>query len=415
MNGPENPPTTEPATEPAALNRQAVVDAALELLAESGIDGLSMRALADRLGVKAASLYWHVRDKQQVLELLAEALIDRVTVPATPPDWRSQVRGACARLAEALADEATAGTVILASLPTIQRSRLADELTRTLAAAGLAEASAAAFALIVEVAATAGMAGPAVYEEHPAMTLAIDTGSWRVNVRPGTADMLEAAESVGGGGAASVELRDGRAVVRSRRGGNRGAVLLNPRYSWYIKLHGGTWNNELDLTGLRVSGVELDSGAGNVALTLPAPEGIVPVKVNSGLVGVTLHRPRDTAAEAIVKSGSVKLRFDGQLMKATASDVHWESPGAARARDRYEITVHSGCVRVTLDASAHGARPKTLRGRARGTEQPAPGPVTDDVPRASWSPAVVELMIEGIERRLHPDVPKPGQSDPTAT
>ena len=395
MNQPEKPPhsTTEnsSASEPAGLNRQAVVDAALELLAESGIDGLSMRALADRLGVRAASLYWHVRDKQQVLELLAEALLDRVAVPSAQPDWRAQVRGACVQLAEVLADQDTAGTVILASLPTVQRSRLAEELTRTLASAGLAEAGAAAFALIVDVAATAGMAGPPLFDEHPAMTLAIDTGSWRVNVRAGTADMIEAAQSVGGGGAASVEIRDGRAIVRSRRGGNRGSVLLNPRYAWQIKLHGGTWNNELDLTGLRVTGVELDSGAGNVAITLPAPEGLVPVKVNSGLVGVALHRPLGTAAQAIVKSGSVKLRFDGHPMKATGVDVHWESPGASRSRDRYEVTVHSGCVRVTLDASAPAARAH------------AAPPVTDGgAPAASWAPAIVELLIDGIARRLQP-------------
>ena len=387
MNQPGAPPTGEP----AGLNRQAVVDAALQLLAESGIDGLSMRALADRLGVKAASLYWHVRDKQQVLELLAEALLDRVTVPFGPSDWRAQVRGACAQLAEVLADEATAGTVILASLPTIQRSRLAEELTRTLAAAGLVEAAAAAFALIVDVAATAGMAGPGILEEHPSMTLAIDTGSWRVNVRAGTADMIEAAESVGGGGAASVELRDGRAVVRSRRGGNRGSVLLNPRYSWHIKLHGGTWNNEIDLTGLRVAGVELDSGAGNVAITLPPPEGIVPVKVNSGLVGVALHRPPGTAAEAIVNSGSVKLRFDGHPMKATGMDVHWESPGASRSHDRYEVTVHSGCVRVTLDTSAPAER-----------LHPMPPPAGSSAPAASWAAAIVEMLIDGIARRLPP-------------
>lgn len=387
MNQPETPPTGEP----GGLNRQAVVDAALELLAESGIDGLSMRALADRLGVKAASLYWHVRDKQQVLELLAEALLDRVTVPAGTSGWRAQVRGACAQLAEVLSDEATAGTVILASLPTIQRSRLAEELTRTLAAAGLAEAGAAAFALIVDVAATAGMTGPAVFEEHLAMTLAIDTGSWRVNVRAGAPDMIDAAESIGGGGAAAVELRpDGRAIVRSRRGGNRGAVLLNPRYTWHIKLHGGTWNNALDLTGLRISGVELDSGAGNVAITLPAPEGIVPVKVNSGLVGVALHRPLGTAAEAIVKSGSVKLRFDGHPMKATGMDMHWESPGASRLRDRYEVTVHSGCVRISLDASAPAARPHPA----------APPPTDGSAPAASWAPAIVEMLIDGIAGRL---------------
>ena len=73
------------------------------------------------------------------------------------------------------------------------------------------------------------------------MTLAIDSGSWRVLVRaaaPGTADI---ATSAGGGGAASVEVRpDNLVLVKSRRGGNHGAVELSPEYTWYFKVHGGT-------------------------------------------------------------------------------------------------------------------------------------------------------------------------------
>ena len=54
------------------LTRDRLVGAALELVNEEGLDALSMRALADRLEVKAASLYWHVRDRRELLELLAE-------------------------------------------------------------------------------------------------------------------------------------------------------------------------------------------------------------------------------------------------------------------------------------------------------------------------------------------------------
>ena len=50
------------------LTRERLVSAALELIGEEGIEGLSMRALADRLEVKAASLYWHVRDRRELLE-----------------------------------------------------------------------------------------------------------------------------------------------------------------------------------------------------------------------------------------------------------------------------------------------------------------------------------------------------------
>ena len=97
-------------TEASGLNREAVVQAALAMLDTVGVDGLSMRALADRLEVKAASLYWHLRDKEQLLELVAEAVLDRVTVPISPPSWRAQVTGACDELARFLGDHRAAAT-----------------------------------------------------------------------------------------------------------------------------------------------------------------------------------------------------------------------------------------------------------------------------------------------------------------
>src|ERR1700732_5234949 len=77
-----------PADEGGGLHRDAVIEAALPLADEMGVEGLSMRALAERLGVKAASLYWHLRDKEQLLESLDEAVLDRLEVPVLPPTSR---------------------------------------------------------------------------------------------------------------------------------------------------------------------------------------------------------------------------------------------------------------------------------------------------------------------------------------
>ena len=74
------------------LGRDRVVGVALELLDEVGLPSLSMRRLADRLGVKAASVYWHVRDKEELLDLVFDRVIGEVEVPE--PDllrWREQV------------------------------------------------------------------------------------------------------------------------------------------------------------------------------------------------------------------------------------------------------------------------------------------------------------------------------------
>jgi TetR/AcrR family tetracycline transcriptional repressor len=80
----------KPQAEPA-LDQRQIVQAALVLLDEVGFDGLTMRNLAKKLGIKAASLYWHVRSKQDLLSLLA----DEICAPMCEPDrtlpWRDQL------------------------------------------------------------------------------------------------------------------------------------------------------------------------------------------------------------------------------------------------------------------------------------------------------------------------------------
>jgi AcrR family transcriptional regulator len=379
--------------EASGLNRETVIQAALSMLDDVGIDGLSMRGLADRLGVKAASLYWHLRDKEQLLELVAEAVLDGISVPVAPPAWRSQVSAACNDLALFLRDRRAAATVVLSSLDVVQRSRLTRELARLLATAGLQGAEGAAFTLVVEATASAFTAPPAPKQANggQVMTLAIDSGSWRVLVRKAPPGGNEVATSVGGGGAASVELRpDNLVLVKSRRGGNHGAVELSPDYTWYVKVHGGTWNTVLDLSGLRISGIELDSGGGNVTCMLPAPAGVVPIRVNSGIVGVTMHRPRNTAVHATVSSGSMKVRLDDKPIRAMSADVQWDTPGALRSSNRYDLTVYSGCVRVSMDAAAPpGPEPP---------HAPATGVAVD---ASTWRPDEgVSLVLDGIEQRL---------------
>src|SRR6267143_2360396 len=79
------------------LSRASLVSAALGLVQDEGLEALTMRALANRLNVKAASLYWHVRDRRELLELLAESILEQV--PATRgATWRPEVLNAAAAL-----------------------------------------------------------------------------------------------------------------------------------------------------------------------------------------------------------------------------------------------------------------------------------------------------------------------------
>jgi AcrR family transcriptional regulator len=76
----------------AGLTKAAIVQAALDLLDEAGMEGLTVRALASRLGVQAPALYWHVRNKQALLDEMATLIWRRVSdvmagLPAGTP-WR---------------------------------------------------------------------------------------------------------------------------------------------------------------------------------------------------------------------------------------------------------------------------------------------------------------------------------------
>ena len=75
------------------LTRAAIVDAALTLLDREGLAGLSMRKLAQELGAGAASLYWHVGDKEELLSLLLDRIVGEMEIPAPDPaNWQEQVK-----------------------------------------------------------------------------------------------------------------------------------------------------------------------------------------------------------------------------------------------------------------------------------------------------------------------------------
>src|SRR3954452_20573678 len=88
-----NKPTREPAKDKKPLTRDAIVDAALVLLEREGIQGLSMRKLAQELDAGAAPVYWHVGDKEELWGLLLDRIVGESQVPEPAPEhWQEQVK-----------------------------------------------------------------------------------------------------------------------------------------------------------------------------------------------------------------------------------------------------------------------------------------------------------------------------------
>lgn len=74
------------------VNREAVVTEALNLLDEVGFDAVSTRRLAKRLGVEQPALYWHFRNKAELLTAMAEAAMEphaTAPLPTQSDAWRT--------------------------------------------------------------------------------------------------------------------------------------------------------------------------------------------------------------------------------------------------------------------------------------------------------------------------------------
>src|ERR1700716_4360774 len=101
-----------------------------------------MRALADQLEVKAASLYWHVRDRRELVELLAESILESVAQPRAGAGWRKAVLDISAALGQTVASQKDADRILLEVPDALARSETFANLKRQLQTAGLQPAEA---------------------------------------------------------------------------------------------------------------------------------------------------------------------------------------------------------------------------------------------------------------------------------
>ncbi len=119
-----------------------MVGAAIDLLDRVGLDGLSLRRLATELGVQAPALYWHVKNKDELLELMVQAIIEETPPPEIPSGqgWEATLR-AHMRYVRTMINRHRDGAMLIASTrPTDEQWPAAEALLGALVAQGLSPA-----------------------------------------------------------------------------------------------------------------------------------------------------------------------------------------------------------------------------------------------------------------------------------
>ncbi|HKB19295.1 MAG TPA: hypothetical protein VKF28_09665, partial [Candidatus Dormibacteraeota bacterium] len=328
--------------------------------------------------------------RRELLELLAESILEGVGRPRRSGEWRPAVLAVGAALSKSVAAQKDAERILLEVPEALQRSDAFDELKSQLQVAGLQAGEAGDVALMVMTSVISGR--PHEDAPEPAgvgevASIAIDSGSRGVVLRAGPPDMQSLIRvPPDQSSAAPAVVRGETVVVRRLRGVGRGEIELNPRRPWRFKVQAPTWNTVLDVGGLDVRAVHVDSGAANLQLLLPAPRGLVPIHISSGVVNVSMRRPEGAAVVALAHTGALKLKLEEFSTKVAVFDVNWQTPGALEARDRYELEISGGVVDFQLGTYV----PKVER---------VDSPPAQSQPKGKPASAL-EILLDGVEARV---------------
>lgn len=89
-------------SERVSLSRSSIAAAAIELLDEKGLEGLTMRAVAGKLSTGAMSLYRHVDNRDELLDLVVTTLTNRIEFDPLTGDWREDLTTVACRMKQEL-------------------------------------------------------------------------------------------------------------------------------------------------------------------------------------------------------------------------------------------------------------------------------------------------------------------------
>jgi AcrR family transcriptional regulator len=131
--------TRQPSAPRVQLTRDVIVDTALKLLDADGLDGVSMRRVAEVLGTGPASLYAHVANKDELLDLLLDRVSAEVEVPdPDPAHWQDQLRSVGRQTYEVFRRHRDIAVISLANIPTGENAlRIADRMLAIMLAGGV--------------------------------------------------------------------------------------------------------------------------------------------------------------------------------------------------------------------------------------------------------------------------------------
>jgi len=119
------------------LSKERVLRAAMKLVDSEGIDALSMRRLAAQLGVEAMSLYYHVKNKDDILTGIGDLAMSEIELPVGGADWKAAVRASAISYHDTLRRHGWVTSLPVSGEASMAQLHYMDALLKRLREAGL--------------------------------------------------------------------------------------------------------------------------------------------------------------------------------------------------------------------------------------------------------------------------------------
>jgi TetR/AcrR family tetracycline transcriptional repressor len=420
-----------------ALDRDRLVQVALALLDEVGLDELSMRRLAERLGVTAAALYWYVRDKNELLGLLADAISAETPLPNPNGPWRAEVEKLARGARRVALSHRDAARVLVATLPTgPHRLRAIDAILGVFVHAGFSPADAADAAYVLNVFGVGFMLDETMGPQPPTSNtrrqpVTLDEGASlsgiiqaHLLVERGAVNLTLRADAAlptlyqlsFEGRPPAIETHDGTVRLRQRHGRRESCDLtLAGTIPWEITIDGGAARLTADLRTLHLTSLRISGGVSQSRLHLPQPAGTVQLHISGGVSKLQIERPATAAMRLLLNRASSHITLDGLRLNSVGAGTDWSSPDYADASARYELELGGAANAVSLTTSHQEPGPTTDAAASLDEQMRdwfAGQPPAEYPHLVALAPYLAEpnldrrfevglqMLLDGIERRL---------------
>ncbi|MBI4672928.1 MAG: hypothetical protein HY741_14835 [Chloroflexi bacterium] len=193
---------------------------------------------------------------------------------------------------------------------------------------------------------------------HAAITL--KHGAGQLNVRAGSDPTLLFTGTFGGGVDKKLKQDNGTAFLELKTPsdvwsnlafpgvhGLRWDLQLHPTIPTTLKYEGGAAETKMDLSGIHLTTLEINTGASSTDVVLPPPHGTLRVVVHAGAASVKLRLPQNAPAAIRGTMGLGSLDIDKSRFPDRGLGVY-QSDDYANAPDRIEMTVEGGVGAVQI-------------------------------------------------------------------